>query len=343
MTEQERYETVDLPFYRDEVAPVLPPEVLDFHAHVWNRECWKHLPWKADAAGAKYMVTLEAYGVEDLLADAGRMFPDRRYGAVAFGYPTPAADLDKTNRYAAEAGQRSGIYPVLITGRDMIPPAELEKMIRERGFFGYKVYLNWHGDNYGDITVEDMIGPAEMSLANELGLVVHLHVPRAGRLADPVVQRGVRDCAKRYPNARIVLAHCGRCYLPDEMKNAIGSIRDLENVAFDTAMVMDPTVLQIAFEGVGPERVVFGTDLPIAAMRGRRVYAMDHWVDVVLPGYPPSAYRVASADIRATFMVYEIILAIRRAGDMAGLSPEDLAGVFFDNGMALLRRAAGKA
>lgn len=37
MTEQERYEKIDLPFYRGEVRPVLPPTVLDFHAHVWSR------------------------------------------------------------------------------------------------------------------------------------------------------------------------------------------------------------------------------------------------------------------------------------------------------------------
>jgi len=40
-----------------------------------------------------------------------------------------------------------------------------------------------------------MLGPEEMELADELRLVVLLHVPRAGRLADPVVQAGVRDYA----------------------------------------------------------------------------------------------------------------------------------------------------
>ena len=31
MTDQERYEQVDLPFYREEIAPVLPAMVLDCH------------------------------------------------------------------------------------------------------------------------------------------------------------------------------------------------------------------------------------------------------------------------------------------------------------------------
>jgi len=155
------------------------------------------------------------------------------------------------------------------------------------------------------------------------------------------VQRGVRRYGTEYPGANIVLAHCGRCYHPDRMKAAIASVADLENVYFDTSMVMDPLVLQTVFEHVDSRRVLFGTDLPVAAMRGRRVYVMDHWVDVVLEGYPRSAYRVASDNIRATFMAWEIVLAIRRAAEMAGLSDQQMKAVFYENGMALLRSVMG--
>ena len=68
------------------------------------------------------------------------------------------------------------------------------------------------------------------------------------------------------------------------------------------------------------------------------MYAMDHWVDLVLPSEPESAYRVQAEGIRATFMVYEIVLAILRAADRLGLGAEDLAAIFFGNGMRLLDR-----
>ena len=35
---EERYETVDLPFYEKEIIPALPPVVLDFHTHIWTGE-----------------------------------------------------------------------------------------------------------------------------------------------------------------------------------------------------------------------------------------------------------------------------------------------------------------
>ncbi|MHB9022772.1 MAG: amidohydrolase family protein [Armatimonadota bacterium] len=342
MTNEERYEQFDLPFYQQVVAPALPAQVLDFHNHTWERAQWKETPWETDNKGARYMVTLQEYPVDRLLADGRMLFPDRPYHAVCFGLPTPAADIEKTNAYTCGLTKHQGLYPLLLAGRGLQSLEALEQGIVEGGCYGYKVFLNWYGDNYGDITIPDMLGEGEMALAEKYGLVVLLHVPRSGRLADPVVQQGVRDLSRGYPNARIVLAHCGRCYLPDEMQAAIGAVEDLENVYLDTAMVMDPTVLQIVLERIDARRVVFATDLPIAAMRGRRVYVADHWVDLVLEGNPPSAYRVASDNMRATFMVYEIILAIRRAAERAGLTRAQADGIFYDNGMALLQRVRMK-
>jgi len=333
------YAEVDLPFYERTVKPLIPPEILDFHAHTWVREQFRMVAWKARARGGRYMVTDEDYSVEALLADGRKMFPEKAYKAVVFGNPTPAVDLGKTNDYIAGAGKNRNLFPLMIAGRGLEKKERVEQRILEGRIYGFKVFLSWFGDDYGSVKVRDMVGPAEMTLAEEYRLVVLLHVPGGERLADPEVQAGVRALAQGYPNAQIVLAHCGRCYHPDRMKRAVGSITDLDNVYLDSSMVMDPLVIQIALESIGPKRLLFGTDLPVAGMRGRRVYVMDHWVDLVLPGPAESAYRVQSADIRATFMVYEIILAIVRAARQLGLSGSDLSAIFHDNGMGILEMA----
>jgi uncharacterized protein len=339
LKDQMQYESCDMPFYRQEIQPVVGTKLLDFHVHIWLKSHWKETPWDTGAAGANYMVVEQNYGYEALLADTQRMFPGIAFHAVCFGPAVPSADLKKSNDYLAQMGsQHNELFPLRITGRDMTDADELENQIQQQKFFGYKVFLNWHGDDYGDIRIADMIGPMEMKLADELGLVVLLHVPGAGRLADPRVQKGVEVLAKTYPGANIVLAHCGRCYCPDEMQKAIPSITKLENVYLDTSMVMDPTVLEIILDTIDSRRLLFATDLPVANMRGRRVYVMDHWVDVVLDGYPASSYRVAANNIRATFMAYEIILAIKRAAERVGLSEQQLRAIYFDNGMSLLRK-----
>jgi uncharacterized protein len=342
MDEETRCNTVDYPFYIEEIAPILPPAVLDFHAHTWRSSDWNMIPWEAREGGARYMVVQEDYPVHKLLGDGRRAFPDREYRAVCFGYPTPAADNDKDTAYVASAGRCRGLYPLMVAGAELgVPQDVLRERLGKGNFLGFKVFLNWWGDEYGDKRVQDMLGPNEMSLADELGLVVLLHVPRSGRLSDPVIQQGVQWLSRGWPRARIVLAHCGRCYLPAEMARAAPSLRGLDNVYVDTSMVMDETVIRMVFDQIGPRRVLYATDFPVAAMRGRRVRVMDHWVDVVLDGYPPSAYRVGSSGIRATFMALEIALAIKSAARACGLSQEETRAVFYDNGMRLLEGVAG--
>jgi hypothetical protein len=257
---------------------------------------------------------------------------------VCFGNPTPAADLVRTNAYLAEAGREPWVFPLMIAGRGLAPAEQLEQAVQSGQFYGYKVHLPWFGDDYGERRVEDLLSHVEMRLADQYRLVVLLHVPRSGRLADPEIQQGVQALSREYPKAQIVLAHCGRCYHPDEMKAAAPSLAGLDNVSLDSSMVMDPTALQILLDNVPSERLLFATDFPVPAMRGRRVYVMDHWVDLVLPGYPESAYRVQSDNFRGSFMVYEIILAIRRAAERVGLSAGQTAAIFHDNGLRLLER-----
>jgi hypothetical protein len=342
MKAAQRYRTLDLPFYRAEIAPMLPPRVLDFHAHTWTARNWRELPWTSRRKGGAYMVTQPDYTPAMLLADGRRCFPDRAYHAVCFGNPSPVSDWARDTAYVTAAARRHApLFPLVIGGRELkIPRERYEQAFAVGGFYGFKVFLNWLGDHYGDKRVEEMIGPVEIALANERRLIVLLHVPRAGRLADPVVQRGVRWLSRECPEASIVLAHAGRCYMPAEMKAGIAAVKKLANVSLDLSMVMDPVVVQLALDAIGPGRLLFATDFPVAAMRGRRVRVMDHWVDVVLPGYPASAYRVAGA-VRATFMAWEICLAIRWAAELAGLSRRDVHAIFWDNGrrrLAAVRR-----
>lgn len=329
--ENNRYEMVDMPFYREVISPLMPDSLLDFHTHSWKKDQWI-------ASVSKYMSTELEYDMDTLISDVNFIFPGRQNHIVVFGQPTPSADMTKTNKYIEEKSQPENIYPLIITGKNLIEKSILKQKILNAGFYGYKVFLDWSGNDYGNVTVEEMIGSDEMELANELGLVVLLHVPRSGRLADPVISQGVRKLSLDYPEAKIVLAHCGRCYRTEEIRMAISSIVDLPNVYLDTAMVMDPTVLHIIFNNIDSSRVLYATDFPVAAMRGRRVNVMDHWVDVVIKGYPESEFRVASDDIRATFMAYEIVLAIKTAADTAGLCKDQFQDIFFNNGIALLKK-----
>jgi predicted TIM-barrel fold metal-dependent hydrolase len=182
-----------------------------------------------------------------------------------------------------------------------------------------------------------MLSEGQLKLADEKGLIVLLHVPRRERLADPEVGRSVQNAALTYPNAKFVIAHCGRCYRYEEIRRALGWVKDLDNVWFDCSMVMDPAVLAYILQRKNPERMLFASDYPIAAMRGRRVDIGDHWVDVVLPGFPEGHYRVITDNMRATYMIHEIAKAVLTGAELAGLTDAQTRAIFFENGMKLLK------
>ncbi len=150
---------VNIEFYVGEVAPCLPPRVLDFHAHTWSAENWKERPWDTATDGGRYMVTDAFYPPEQLLADGRACFPDRPYDAVCFGYPTPAADWEKDTAYvAAAARSHAGLWPLLLGGPALgISRDRYERALDDGGFHGFKVFLNWYGDAYGDTRIEEMV------------------------------------------------------------------------------------------------------------------------------------------------------------------------------------------
>jgi len=120
------------------------------------------------------------------------------------------------------------------------------------------------------------------------------------------------------------------------MRKAIGCVADLQYVFMDTSMVMDSAAIAMALREMGSSRMLFATDLPVAAMYGRRVNVKDHWVDLVLDKYAQSDFRVLSGGINASYMAHEIAIAIELGADLAGLGETALESIFYDNGMALL-------
>ena len=73
---------VEYAYYQQEIAPVLPPAVLDFHTHTWSLADRNESPWDTDRQGGRYMVCEAHYPPEQLLRDGQTCFPERNYQAV---------------------------------------------------------------------------------------------------------------------------------------------------------------------------------------------------------------------------------------------------------------------
>jgi len=204
--------------------------------------------------------------------------------------------------------------------------------VRDGGFLGLKPYwrfVTWKSQ--ADVTLEDMVPPAMREAANEAGLIIMTHIPRLGRLADPVNIEGIRRLCAECPNAKIILAHFGRAYFPEAVGEGY-SLGDIDNLYPELSMVQDAEVIEGVFRHFDREKVLFGMDLPVAQEKGKCLGINGQRHFFTKKPHPWSIHAEPGVyDIRCTLMAYEMARAIKKAAERAELTREEVEGVFGRN------------
>jgi hypothetical protein len=171
-----------------------------------------------------------------------------------------------------------------------------------------------------------------MREADARGWAVMLHIPRPGRLADPINQVQMVELCQRYPTAKIIFAHIGRAYYLNSVLGALEGIAACPNAYLDTAMINHEGVLEYAFSHFPRERILFGADAPFALLRGKSVEINDQYAYLLGENYAMgTAIYDAEHAVTFTSFFYEQLRGIKLAAERAGLSRNEIKGFFFDN------------
>lgn len=316
--------------WEEELADFVPQKVLDFHVHIMNEGV---IPRGEAFSSGGHPIT--KYDFEDLEQDLSDLYPGRDTYAVCFGFPDVSYDFHTNNRYVAERCDHKRLFPFrLLDPREKSPAAVREEIISKR-FIGLKPYPDYVRGDLRHVEIKQMLPEWSMEIANELGLIVMLHIPRPGRLADPVNQDQIVEWCTKYPKADIVLAHIGRAYFYKNVVDNLDRLKDLPNLYYDLTMVNHWEVMEYAFKTVGHDRILFGTDVPIALAPGKSVEINDQYTYVT-----PVPWKLSISDdhkkLIFTSFLYEEIRAIKKAVDRLGLPRSYIEGIFYDNGMRLL-------
>jgi predicted TIM-barrel fold metal-dependent hydrolase len=220
--------------------------------------------------------------------------------------------------------------------------AELEQRLRANRLIGYKPYRSYvTGMDAEAVRIPHMLPAAQMALADALGLVVMLHIPRESRLADPDNQRDMVEICQRYPRAQIIFAHVGRAYWYRNVVGNLDGIARCPNAWLDTAMVNHTDVLHYAFTHFPRERILFGSDAPIAWLRGKSVEINDQYAYLMAEPYAiGSALHDPASTVEFTFFYYEMLAATLEAARRAGWTAADVEGFFWGNAHGLCARVA---
>lgn len=335
--------SIDRAIYTEELATFLPKKVIDIHAHVWKKEF--EVQGSADERFPMWSrIVTKENPIQDLLGSYRVMLPEQEVTPLIFGWPEPDLDQYENNKYVGRTARENHL-PGLLVSKPEWSGEEVERMVRAGEFLGLKPYPKFAPRHiaFGDITIFDYLPHHQLEIADDNAWAIMLHIPRAARLRDPINLQQLIELEQMYPRVKLVIAHIGRAFCDQDVGDAFQILRVTQKMVFDFSANTNARVMERLIRAMGPHRVLFGSDQPIANMRMRRVCEDGFYVNLVPPGVyldialDPHLREISHAEGEMlSFSLYEELRAFRDAARATNLSPADVTDVFYNNGARVI-------
>lgn len=341
---------VDRRFYAGRLRDFLPSRIIDIHTHCYRLSDSEPLKSTSKRTVSWPSRVAMENPIEDLLETYRLMLPGKHVTPLIFASIPTVGTFDAVNGYCAQVSREHDV-PALLFTNPKWSAAETEEKLLAGGFLGAKSYLSLAPDHIpaDEIRITDFFPPHQLEVLDRLGLVMMLHVPRVGRLADPMNLAELLYIERTYPNIKLIVAHVGRAYCDHDVGNAFDVLAESKRMYFDICANTNRSVFERLIQCVGPKRILFGSDMPILRMRMRRIVEGGHYVNLVPRGLygdvsdDPNMGEVDGVEAdRLTFFLYEEIDAFRRAAEACRLAAKDVEDVFYNNARRILDEAGGK-
>ncbi|HCM26681.1 MAG TPA: hypothetical protein DIC34_09085 [Treponema sp.] len=338
------YNAADRKVYEERIRDFLPDRIADIHTHVWLDAHKTHDPREFDRVVSWPTLVAKDNPIEDLDACYALLFPGKTVTPLIFSEVGPGDDIDAMNAYAA-ASARSRGYPALLFARPDWTGGELSARLDAGGFVGAKVYLSFAPAYLPreEIRIFDFLPPEQLHELDRRKAIVMLHIPRSGRLRDPVNIAQLMEIEANFPSIKLVVAHAGRAYCEEDLGDAPERLGGTRNLVFDFSANTNAAVFARLLRAFGPDRCLFGSDLPITRMRMRRICTGGRYVNLVprgrygdVSGDPNMAELDPPKAESLSLFLYEEILAIRTACEAVGLDRADVEKIFEGNAQRLI-------
>lgn len=317
------YRDQDALIWEEELEGFVPERVFDAHCHLFDPDCVEDFTPVPDN-----YTTIDLGRMREW---SGTVFPGRTAHFLLLAKPHPRTVVAPYNRMLArEAGQDS-----CSRAHCLATPAygvdNLERDIRQYGFQGVKVYrvFSVTGD-VAECRIHEYFPHDQMELANQLGLWVTLHLAMGDSCAD---ERNLKDLeeftVRRYPNIKWILAHCARSFTYYPIQKAIDRLRDLPNLWYDLSAVTDVRPFVTLFKREKLDRLLYGSDgVDAISFHGQYITLGRAWQTFYADR---STLEFPHCKGRPVMALYEQLLAIKHAADIAELSRGDLERIFWGN------------
>lgn len=309
----------------------VPDEIFDIHAHPYEP---KHFPpgeWP-------WLAGVGTLGCREHREALLRYTPAKKIHGLYFGMPRRTADRDAMNRWVAAEARENGTTlsrSLMVVSPDD-DPLKVAEYLRSGLFCGIKVYHCYASrPDTMNASISEFAPEWMWELLHEVRGILMLHIVRDGAMDDVDNQNAIRRLCLTYPKAQLVLAHVARSFNYRYARNGLQTLADLDNVVVDTSAICEAESFRAALEALGPRRMLWGSDFAVSEMRGRCVTVGSHffWLhpEIIQQDYHPSTSN------EMTLVGLESLLTLREACDDAGLMESDVADIFLNNALRLLK------
>lgn len=325
--------------YEKELKNFLPEHIIDFHAHIGKKEF--EYVGKSNGGSTWTRCLDEELLAEDLAKTYQLLFPQNKMTPLIFG--DCIHRIDQVNAYVQETG-RDYNWPTLYRTSFDIPADRLEAEIKAGGFLGIKPYLSFCPPYIPDneIRIYDFLPKEHLEVANRNGWIIMLHIPRSSRLRDPVNLAQLMEIEANYPDVKLIVAHIGRAYSKEDIGNSFDLLKQTKNMYFDFTANLCDDAIKACIEAMGCNRLLFGADLPIAAMRMYRIVENGIYYNVVPSGLYGNVanepHMRESNEESITLMIYEQLRAFKRCAVELKLSDHEIETILYGNANKILER-----
>jgi len=316
------YTSFDEEIWGEELESFVPMQVFDVHCHLWREQ---DAGSNTDADNA---LRLPVDG-QRMLEWSRQIYPGREMKFYYLGTPIVGCDVMGHDAFLLEESRRHHAPAAALVTPQIT--AEQTAEFFKGGIAGLKPYRLF-ADDPAECGIADYLTEAQMEVAEHYHGKITLHLSKRDGIANLDNQRDIAYFTRKYPHVQWILAHCARAFNCFMLERSIDMLADLgENVWIDMSAVCDTYSHYLLFRRFNRKRLMFGSDnIGAGGARGNYITWGRAW------SFQGSC-QLTHCDGQATLVVYEQLRAMRHAAEMAGLSPEEIRGVFHGNAERLFR------
>lgn len=307
----------------------LPDKIFDMHAHLHNLE------FDDDGPGG----LLHRFGTADakrFIEDQKMLYGDRYVRGLLIPMPTKRFTnwkiIDQFNEWMIQQVQTVPGCAMELFVKPTDTREDIEKWLTCDKIKGFKCYyLAIQSDKIeSQADIGAYLPEAAWEIANERGMVITVHLVKNKALADPANLSYIQEKAAKYPNAKLILAHCARGFASWTVVETARKLKGLDNIYYDLAAICEIAPMYEVIRQAGADHVFWGTDYCIGLMRGKAFSSGMGFEWVYTEELPEGL------NFPACLVTLESLFAFYQTSVMLDLSRQQVEDIFYNNAVRVL-------